>query len=195
MKKINLPNKLTILRVIMIPFVMAFIMADGNGEGQMWLDFAAAGLFLIATLTDMLDGMIARKHNLVTNFGKFMDPLADKLLVFGTFFAMFANSAFDKYRYFLVIAVTLLLFRELAVTSIRLIAAKSDGKVIAANNLGKIKTVSQSVCIIPMLICHNFLPDGIAFIINCTTLSVMLFFTVLSGTVYIKQYASYIEFN
>ncbi len=196
MKKLNLPNKLTILRVIMIPFVMALLMIRASWA---WLDFAAATLFLIATLTDMADGMIARKMNLVTNFGKFLDPLADKFLVFGTLFAMLSNPKFEYLRFILVISVSILLFRELAVTSIRLIATKTDGTVIAANMLGKIKTFSQSVCIMVLLLAPHVIPDMGKFtsfhIIEYITIAVMLFFTIVSGISYLKKYASYIDMS
>ncbi len=195
MKKLNLPNKLTVIRVAMIPFVMALVMIKSDAT---WLDIAAAVIFLAATLTDMFDGMIARRTNQVTNFGKFMDPLADKFLVFGTLFAMLANPDFDAFRFILVISVSILLFRELAVTSIRLIATKTDGTVIAANMLGKIKTVSQSVCILSILLAPHLLPDALGkfktyHILEYITIAVMLFFTVISGYTYIKKYASYID--
>ncbi len=195
MNKLNLPNKLTVIRVIMVPFVMALVLIPVNSP---WLDIPAAAIFLAATLTDMIDGMLARKMNLVTNFGKFMDPLADKFLVFGTLFAMLGNTKFDHFRLALVFATVILIFRELAVTSIRLIATKTDGTVIAANMLGKIKTVSQSICIMTILLAPHLLPDFLGkfktmHILEYITIAVMTFFTVISGISYIKKYASYID--
>ncbi len=196
MKKMNLPNVLTILRICAIPFVMLLVMLEND---SMWLDIAAAVLFLAATLTDMLDGMLARKWNMVTNFGKFLDPLADKFLVFGTLLAMLSNPQYDYMRTYLVLSVAIILFRELAVTSIRLIASKSDGTVIAANMLGKIKTFSQSVCIIAILI-DPYIFGNIALndyrvfaALNYFLLTIVLFFTVWSGFNYIKTYFSYID--
>lgn len=196
MKKMNLPNILTILRICAIPFVMVLVMLEND---SMWLDIAAAILFLAATLTDMLDGMLARKWNMVTDFGKFLDPLADKFLVFGTLLAMLSNPQYDYMRTYLVLSVSIILFRELAVTSIRLIASKSDGTVIAANMLGKIKTFSQSVCIIAILV-DPYIFGNLAVgdyrifaAINYFLMAVVLFFTVWSGFNYIKTYFSYID--
>lgn len=128
----NLPNKLTVLRVIMIPAFIAAYLVEGF--------FLALVLFVVACLTDMLDGMIARKWNLVTNFGALMDPLADKLLV------MAAILCFLHSRLVHVVVVIVLLAREFLVTSIRLVAA-GKGIVIAADKWGKLKTVFQMIWI------------------------------------------------
>ncbi len=135
MNKMNLPNKLTLLRIILVPAVMATILIEFP------FHFLAAGvLFGIASITDALDGKIARRDNLITDFGKFADPLADKILVISVLVC------FVKFGLCGAVPLVIIIFREFAVTSVRLVAAAS-GKVIAANMWGKVKTVSQIVAI------------------------------------------------
>ena len=133
----NLPNKLTVLRVILIPFFLVALMVDAIPYGK-WI---AVGIFIIASLTDMLDGKIARKYNLITNFGKFMDPLADKLLVCS---AMIALIELDRIPAWVVIII---IAREFIISGFRLVAS-DNGIVIAAGWWGKVKTVVQMVMII-----------------------------------------------
>ena len=137
----NTPNKLTIARIIMIPFFVAFLMYDITGSADKWI---ALTLFVVASLTDLLDGYLARKYHLVTNFGKFMDPLADKLLVCS---ALIALVDFDKVAAWIVIII---IAREFIISGFRLIAA-DNGVVIAASYWGKFKTVSQMIMIILMI--------------------------------------------
>ena len=137
----NLPNKLTILRVILIPFFVVFMLFDITGAADKWI---ALVIFCVASLTDMLDGKIARKYNLVTNFGKFMDPLADKLLVCT---ALICLTSMDRLN---VIVVLVIIAREFIISGFRLIAA-DNGIVIAASYWGKFKTVSQMIMIILMI--------------------------------------------
>ena len=139
----NLPNKLTTLRVIMIPFFVFFLLWQ-NGENYTFRMIALA-LFIIASLTDLLDGKIARKYNLVTNFGKFMDPLADKLLVCSALICLIELNALPAWMVIIIIS------REFIISGFRLIAAE-NGIVIAANYWGKFKTVSQMIMIILLLI-------------------------------------------
>ena len=120
----NLPNKLTILRVIMIPFFVAALLYDGGANQNM--RYVAAALFIIASLTDMLDGKIARKYNLVTNFGKFMDPLADKLLVCSALICMIELRELPAWMVIIIIS------REFIISGFRLVASDS-GVVIAAS--------------------------------------------------------------
>lgn len=133
----NLPNKLTLLRIVLVPFFVFFMLAGESGA----LRLAALVVFVVASLTDMLDGKIARKYNLITNFGKLMDPLADKVLV------MSAMICFVALGYAPAWVVIVILTREFLVTSLRLIAA-GEGLVIAADNWGKIKTVTQMFWVI-----------------------------------------------
>lgn len=137
----NLPNKLTILRVIMVPFFVLFMLTDIGGSANKWI---ALVLFVIASLTDLLDGKIARKYNLVTNFGKFMDPLADKLLVCS---AMICLIEMDKLSAWIVIVI---ISREFIISGFRLVASDS-GVVIAASYWGKFKTVFQMAMIIVLI--------------------------------------------
>ena len=137
----NLPNKLTVLRVFMIPLFLVLYFL-----GQFFWAFV---VFALASLTDMLDGMIARKYNLVTDFGKLMDPLADKLLTISAFICLLSRHPLGDT--FGLVMLILIISRELIVTSIRLIAAEK-GIVIAADRWGKLKTISQMVWI-----CWEFL--------------------------------------
>ena len=140
--EMNLPNKLTILRVIMIPFFVFFMLVDVAG---VYTKYIALALFCIAILTDLLDGKIARKHNLVTNFGKFMDPLADKLLVCA---AMICLVEMDRIESWVVIII---MSREFIISGFRLIAS-DNGIVIAASMWGKVKTVIQMTMIIVLIL-------------------------------------------
>lgn len=137
----NLPNKLTVLRVLMIPFFVFFMLTDVAGSAGKWI---ALVIFAVASLTDMLDGKIARKYNLVTNFGKFMDPLADKLLVCS---AMICLIPAGKLAAWIVIVI---ISREFIISGFRLVASDS-GIVIAASYWGKFKTVSQMFMIIVLI--------------------------------------------
>ena len=133
----NLPNKLTILRVIMIPFFVAALLYDGGANQNM--RYVAAALFIIASLTDMLDGKIARKYNLVTNFGKFMDPLADKLLVCSALICMIELRELPAWMVIIIIS------REF-----RLVAS-DNGIVIAASYWGKFKTTFQMIGVVLLI--------------------------------------------
>ncbi len=141
MKTMNLPNKLTILRVILIPFFVAFLMDAFHIPGTKWI---ALAIFIIASLTDMLDGKIARKYNLVTNFGKFMDPLADKLLVCSALIAFVDMDMVPTWIVMIIIA------REFIISGFRLVAS-DNGIVIAAGIWGKLKTVCQMIMIIVLI--------------------------------------------
>lgn len=138
----NLPNKLTILRVIMIPFFVAALLYDGGANQNM--RYAAAALFIIASLTDMLDGKIARKYNLVTNFGKFMDPLADKLLVCSALICMIELRELPAWMVIIIIS------REFIISGFRLVAS-DNGVVIAASYWGKFKTTFQMIGVVLLI--------------------------------------------
>lgn len=139
----NLPNKLTILRICMIPFFIFFLLAQG-GENYTYRIIAAA-LFIIASLTDLLDGKIARKYNLVTNFGKFMDPLADKLLVCSALIALIELKQLPAWMVIIIIS------REFIISGFRLVAS-DNGIVIAASYWGKWKTTFQMVAVILLIV-------------------------------------------
>ena len=137
----NLPNKLTVLRVIMIPFFVVFMLMDITGAADKWI---ALAIFIVASLTDLLDGKIARKYNLVTNFGKFMDPLADKLLVSAAMICMIEKGMLASWIVIITIS------REFIISGFRLVAS-DGGIVIAASYWGKFKTVFQMMMIIVLI--------------------------------------------
>lgn len=189
----NLPNKLTLFRIILVPFFVMVLLIPGISHHYLW----AGILFGVAALTDHFDGRLARKNNQVTTFGKFLDPLADKILVISALVCFIQLGLAETWCVLLIIA------REFMVTSIRLVAVDS-GKVIAANNWGKTKTVSQIVAIVVILLLQyiqelvalgilpvftfagigsasTFLFLGNVFIYIAT------FFTVFSGIVYIRE--------
>lgn len=138
----NLPNKLTILRVIMIPFFVLFLMMDGGTNST--YRYIAAAIFIVASLTDLLDGNIARKYNLVTNFGKFMDPLADKLLVCSALICLIELGQLPAWMVIIIIS------REFIISGFRLVAS-DNGVVIAASYWGKFKTTFQMVAVVLLI--------------------------------------------
>ena len=209
--KLNLPNKLTLARMLMVPFLMIFITFD-FGLG-IWSRLIAAGFFALASATDFLDGYLARRDNLVTNFGKFMDPLADKLMVFVALISLcyvtgrdtiflgndiFGETVIDKaesiYGVCLLAATVIVIFRELAVTSMRMVVTNTDGVVIAANWLGKVKTCVQILCILTMIIEPMFNYDLLGgHVASYVTMAAMSVLTIWSGVVYFKGYWKYIN--
>jgi len=189
--KLNLPNKLTVLRVIMIPLFMVFLIFPIFGENVSRI--VAAALFALTAFTDFLDGNIARKYNLITDFGKFLDPLADKLMVFGALLAIIVhNRADDTFVTVFVWAAFIIMLRELAVTSLRLIVSSGEKIVIAANWLGKIKTVTQIACILTVLLepVITGKPCGVVSYILIAAMTVM---TLWSGINYFVAYLPHIN--
>lgn len=192
----NLPNKLTVGRILLVPVFVAALLIDFPLN-----NLAALLIFIIASITDLLDGKIARKRNLVTDFGKFADPLADKILVLAALLCFVQLGLCD------CIAVIVVLFREFAVTSIRLIAA-SKGKVVAANMWGKAKTVSQMIAIIAIIavqIFFDLLEGGLCLgidemfistlvlIINEALVWISTILAIISGVIYIYQNRQFIQ--
>ena len=170
----NLANKLTLLRVIMIPFFVFFLLKGDPSNMAI-----AGGIFIVASLTDFLDGYIARSRNLVTKFGKFMDPLADKLLVMSAFVCLVELQLVPSW------IVIVILAREFIVSIFRAIAA-SDGIVIAAGKLGKYKTTTQMIAII--LLCFgNFPFNSLNIPMDQIFLYLCTFLTILSGLDYILK--------
>ena len=179
----NLPNKLTVARIILVPFCMFFIAFTGMNDTAARI--IALVLFSLTSLTDMLDGKIARKYNLITDFGKFLDPVADKLLIIGSYLAILVryreNAVFTQVMFWCLFVI---FFRELAVTSLRMIVA--DKVVIAANWMGKCKTVSQMVAIIAATALLNpFFEAGAAKIITEVLIWISTAATALSGAEYV----------
>ena len=138
----NLPNKLTLLRVLMIPFFVVCLLWE-SGQNQT-LRYVSAAIFIVASLTDMLDGKIARKYGLVTNFGKFMDPLADKLLVCSAQICLIELGQLPAWKVIVIIS------REFIISGFRLIAS-DNGVVIAASYWGKFKTTFQMIAVILLI--------------------------------------------
>ena len=169
----NLPNKLTTFRVILIPFFVFFMLAP-NMTGIN--NYIAVAIFIVASLTDLLDGKIARKYNLVTNFGKFMDPLADKLLVCSAMICLIQTGQLAAWIVVIIIA------REFIISGFRLIAS-DNGVVIAASYWGKFKTASQMVMIILLIL--NF--GGVFEILTQIFVWASLALTVISLITYIVQ--------
>ena len=196
MKKMNLPNKLTVLRVILIPFFMFFMLFFELGARLHTI--LAMIVFIAASLTDMLDGKIARSQNLVTTFGKFLDPLADKLLV------MVALICFTFERWIDPLAVVIILAREFMVTGLRLVVA-GEGVVVAAGIWGKLKTAFTMVAMIAIMLLQVIYPElkgapdldwtHPIFLINEALIWIAVILTVISGGVYLKAYGKYIDPN
>lgn len=181
----NLPNKLTMLRVILVPVFMVFAALSryGTQDFNAGLMLAAGIVFAVASFTDFLDGYLARKNNLVTDFGKFMDPLADKCLTTAAFLYMLADGVCHP------VVLAVILFREFAVAGVRMLAAET-GTVIAANMWGKVKTVLQMLTIIFYYFVGALAgPTDVGFVSFVTI--VLCWFcgaaTLLSGGIYLWQ--------
>lgn len=194
--KMNLPNKLTIFRILMVPVFLVLFVVDIPCLSENAMRIATAAVFAVTSLTDMVDGKIARKYGLVTDFGKFMDPLADKFLVFSALLGILTNEYFADLRRVFVWAAAIVIFRELAVTSIRLVAAGKSGMVIAASWLGKIKTTTQMICIVTVLLEPVIFPFEIfreQHLLSYITIAAMTLMTLWSGIDYLKTYWKFLD--
>ena len=200
--KMNLPNKLTVLRLLLVPVILVVMLLPYSIVNNLIALIVFAG----ASITDYFDGKIARRDNLITDFGKFLDPLADKFMVIAAVFGLVCRAFTEADGLMFWIFMTMLIvtiFRELAVASIRLIASTKANVVVAANMLGKIKTVSQIVCIILALVepvAHDLIgraaPDfffGGFYVLTYATTLVAIVFTVWSGINYIAQCWKYLD--
>ena len=202
--KLNLPNRLTVLRLCLVPIFLVLGMLPDSVIPFYVSCLICAVLFIGTALTDMFDGKIARRDGLITDFGKFLDPVADKFMVIGALFVILHK--FEQLRTAMVFVLIIIVFRELAVTSMRLVVSTGEGIVIAANSLGKIKTVSQIVFISTV-----FLEPVVEFIVELLvggaannvihgiyplTWLTMIFtvvMTVWSGVNYIAAYWKYLD--
>lgn len=175
----NTPNKLTMLRIFMIPVFMVFLLFK---QIPYHILFALV-VFILASVTDLIDGKLARKYNLITNFGKLMDPLADKLLVTAALVCFVQMGLADVW------AVVIIIAREFLVTSVRLIAAGS-GTVIAANMWGKVKTNSQIIAVVVVMLCGIL---NLSSVIGYVFVWIAALFTVISGIHYTWSYRNFIS--
>lgn len=188
----NLPNKLTVARIIATPVFLLFMMLDFKGHYVV-----ALVIFIAAALTDLFDGKIARKRGIVTDFGKFLDPVADKMLTTAAFLAFLQAGVGEGILW--MVFITLL--REFLVTSVRLVAASSGGKVIAANIWGKAKTVSQMVAIIFTIAVMAFaglfpefpVLNAILYVSASVALWISTVLCAVSGAVYLVQNGEFIK--
>ena len=194
--KMNVPNTLSLIRALLVPVFVATLLFMRNIP--IWCCIVPTIVYILTGLTDMLDGKIARKYNLVTDFGKFIDPLADKFMVIGSAIAilvwMMLRGEVTLALVFVWVVLVILL-RELGVTSLRLVVAGKSGIVVAASMLGKIKTVSQmagTVIILmePMIpyFCENH-------ILSYVSMGIMAFTTLFSGLDYLKAYMPHLSMD
>ena len=171
---LNLPNKLTLFRVFIIPVFLLFLLGGAGGEYSRYI---ALIIFIIASATDALDGYIARKYNRITNFGKFMDPLADKVLVCSALIALIETGDISS------IAVIIIIAREFIITGFRLVAS-DGGVVIAASGWGKLKTISQMIMVMYLILgISGGVFDTVAFIL----IVIAVIFTIISAVDYIVK--------
>ncbi|MCQ2477773.1 MAG: CDP-diacylglycerol--glycerol-3-phosphate 3-phosphatidyltransferase [Clostridia bacterium] len=194
----NTPNKLTVARIIATPVFMATMLINFPYHYLVSLI-----LFVAASLTDMLDGKIARKNNLVTSFGKFLDPLADKMLTtaaFLGFLSIYSFENFSLYGWQITAIVFIVMFREFMIASLRLVTVSSGGEVVAANMWGKAKTVSQMLGLVFALFCYTLTADfGITAIKGVCDIIIMVIFwisailCIISGIIYLNHCKGYIN--
>ncbi|MBQ7319885.1 MAG: CDP-diacylglycerol--glycerol-3-phosphate 3-phosphatidyltransferase [Clostridia bacterium] len=200
--KMNLPNKLTVLRLILVPAILVVMLLPYSILNNV----IALVIFSGASITDYFDGKIARKYNLITDFGKFLDPLADKFMVIAAIFGIVCRSyvAQDDWMFWIFMGMLIVtIFRELAVASIRLIASTKANVVVAANMLGKVKTVTQIACIILALVepvAHDLVGRAVPdfffsgfYALTYLTAAVAIIFTVWSGINYIAGCWKYLD--
>ena len=203
--KLNLPNKLTVMRLVLVPFILVFTILPYS----IWANLAALVVFSVASLTDLFDGKIARKYNLITDFGKFLDPLADKFMVIAAVFGLVLRGFREGNRWLFWVFMAMLIvtiFRELAVASIRLVASTSAGVVVPANMLGKVKTVMQMTCVILGLVepvAHDVIGRAAPsftewrfygfYGLTYLTAAAAIVLTVASGAVYLTAYWKYLD--
>ena len=197
-KAFNVPNALSLLRVILVPvFMAALIFMNGVGETRLetFLIRAVPTLvFGLTAFTDFLDGKIARKYNLVTNFGKFIDPLADKFMVFGALIAILVS--YTEIAPIFVWVSMIVMLRELAITSLRLVIAGNSGKVLAASWWGKVKTATQTFSILLIIMEPAlFTPDFCPHLISYIAMAAITVTTIGSGIDYFKAYIPLIDMN
>ena len=190
-KGMNLPNKLTILRAIMVPIFVACMIYIPD---PIVCGFVASIVFILTATTDVLDGNIARKYGLITNFGKYMDPVADKFMVFAALLTMCAR--IEAIRGILIWTTAIVFFRELAVTSLRMICAGTEVGVVSASIFGKAKTLTQVIAIVAVLIEYAVIEGRILntmWILSYVAMIAVIIMTVGSALDYLKTYGKHIN--
>ena len=198
MKKtaLNVPNTLSLIRCLLVPvFVVALLFMR---DISIWGFIVPTVIYILTGLTDMLDGKIARKYNLITDFGKFIDPLADKFMVISSQIAILVWMLLRgdvTLALVFVWVVLIILLRELGVTSLRLVVAGNSGIVVAASMLGKIKTVSQMAGTVVILLEPMIPFFSENHVLSYVVMAVMAFTTIFSGLDYLKAYLPYIDSN
>lgn len=194
--RMNVPNTLSLIRALLVPVFVATLLFMRNIP--VWCCIVPTVVYIITGLTDMLDGKIARKYNLVTDFGKFIDPLADKFMVIGSAIAilvwMMLRGEVTLALVFVWVVLVILL-RELGVTSLRLVVAGKSGIVVAASMLGKIKTVSQMAGTVIILVEPLIPYFSENHILSYVCMGIMAFTTLFSGWDYLKAYLPHISTN
>ncbi len=196
MKSLNTPNVLSLIRVLLVPVFVATLLF--MREIPIWCCVLPTVIYAVTALTDMLDGKIARKYNLVTDFGKFIDPLADKFMVISSQIAILVWMLLNGETALALIfvwVVVLILFRELAVTSLRLVVVGKSGIVVAASIFGKVKTVSQMLGTVIILLEPLIPYFSENHILSYVAMGVMAFTTIASGIDYLKAYMPHIDSN
>lgn len=189
--KLNIPNRLTVLRILMVP-VFLVLMVAVHLQNDTLERIVYASVFALTCITDTLDGAIARKYNMITDFGKFLDPLADKFLIFAALLGILVK--YPEFNSVFVWAAAVVMFRELAVTSLRLVVSGKGNIVVAASILGKIKTVSQMVCILTIILEPVVFPFFKEIRpLSYVTIAVMTVMTVWSGVDYFVKFGKYIN--
>lgn len=205
--KMNLPNRLTLLRLCLVPVLIVIGFLPDRVIPFYLSCLLCAVLFIGTAVTDMLDGKIARRDHLITDFGKFMDPIADKFMVIGALFVVLHK--FDNLRIIMMVTLMVVVFRELAVTSMRLVVSTGSNIVVAANSLGKIKTVSQIVAVSTAFLepvvqlTVRWIAEAVSGetliwrtdVVPLTWLTILfsVVMTVWSGVNYIKTYWKYLD--
>ena len=198
MKKssMNVPNTLSLIRVLLVPVFVATLLFMRNIE--IWGFVVPAIVYGLTALTDMLDGKIARKYNLITDFGKFIDPLADKFMVLSSMISILVWMILRENTTLALVfvwVVLIILLRELGVTSLRLVVAGQSGIVVAASIFGKIKTVSQMVGTVVLIIEPMIPYFSENHILSYVVMALMAFTTLFSGIDYLRAYLPYIDSN
>lgn len=190
----NVPNLLSLLRMALVPVFMAaaFYLPKIDGITTLVCCLVPTLIFILTSFTDMLDGKIARKYNLITDFGKFLDPLADKFMIFCALLVILTAPLYGDIRWIAVWVAAVVMLRELGVTSLRLVVA-SRGVVVPASWWGKIKTVSQMVAVVVILMEPAFGSFGATHILAYTFLGIMAFTTVGSGISYLVSLWPYVS--